>query len=89
VQRAESIRTATCGDWRKIDHAHRRRLLTLLAGYTGGAINGSAGTPAARGGVLDPDKAEPYFTAYCEQKVTTHFKLYKLYGRAAGFGAGQ
>jgi hypothetical protein len=46
---------------------------------------GRSGSPAGRGATLDDRKAYEVLEAYCERDFARHFKLYKLYTRAAAF----
>jgi hypothetical protein len=70
-----------CGDWRKFDPRERSETIQAIRDFAGGP----ADAPGGRGATLDDDKAYKLFDSYCKQEFASHFRLYKLYTRAAAF----
>ena len=62
-----------------------------LAGCGGGssAQNQQAAGKLGPGATLEDKQAYDLFQGYCAQTFARGFKLYKLYGRAAGFAGVQ
>lgn len=87
--KALPINLADCEDWNDASVEQRLATIRQIRDYTGGPVQGSSATEgsSARGSVLDDDVAYDYFDQYCENEFARGFKLYKLYGRAAAFGA--
>jgi hypothetical protein len=77
----ESVRLADCADWRDGSYRERFETVKTLRRFVGG----SAGSPAGRGPVLPDDRAYDLLDNYCKKGFASHFKLYKLYVRAASF----
>lgn len=77
------VRLADCTDWRRADVRERFGTIRDLRDFAGGPV----GSPAGHGATLDDDKAYKLFQNYCREDFALHFKLYKLYTRAAAFGA--
>ena len=77
------INLANCSDWRAAAVRERRETIWALRDFAGGP----AGPSGGHGAVLDDDKAYDLFESYCSNHFARHFKLYKLYTRAASFGA--
>jgi hypothetical protein len=88
VQFASKIQFANCRDWNRASAARREALIATLEGYTGAPISGSRTAGGARGGVISASRARQFFDGYCGHRFARYFKLYKLYGRASGFGGG-
>lgn len=78
------LRLADCTDWKQAGVAERLGTLRQLSGFAGGEV---AGTGGGTGPVLAEDRAYDLFQGYCRPGFARSFKLYKLYGRAAGFAA--
>jgi len=78
------LRLADCTDWKQADVAERLGTLGQLSGFAGGEV---AGTGGGTGPVLAEERAYDLFQGYCRPGFARSFKLYKLYGRAAGFAA--
>jgi hypothetical protein len=78
-----AVRLVDCADWRSADTSAREDMIAALREFAGGPV----GSPAGRGATLDDADAERLFDSYCAQDFATDFKLYKLYTRAASFGA--
>jgi hypothetical protein len=79
----ESIRLASCTDWRKGTIAQRRQTVVELREFAGGQVGSSAGIQ--RGPVLLDDSAYKLFQKYCANYFARGFRLYKLYTRSAAF----
>ena len=83
------IRLADCSDWKRETIEDRVATIHTLANINGGPIaTGTAGPPTA-GPVLTDKHAYDLFQGYCKLPFARAFKLYKLYGRAAGFAGAQ
>jgi hypothetical protein len=78
------VRLVDCGDWRAADPRERSRTVTALGKFAGGV----SGSPGGHGATLETDSAYELFDSYCAKRFARGFKLYKLYTRAAAFGAG-
>jgi hypothetical protein len=79
------VRLVDCGDWRGADPGERSQTVSAVRKFAGGPAGGS---PGAHGATLEDDAAYELFDSYCAQGFARGFKLYKLYTRAASFGAG-
>jgi hypothetical protein len=79
------VRLADCADWRKAGPSERAGTIRQLRKFAGGPV----GSPAGHGAVLDDDRAYELFDSYCSKGFASHFRLYKLYTRAAAFGSGR
>jgi hypothetical protein len=77
------VRLADCTHWRDADPRERRALVRAVRDFAGGP----SGSPGGRGATLPDSKAYTLFDSYCENRFARGFKLYKLYTRAASFGA--
>ncbi|MFL5781302.1 MAG: right-handed parallel beta-helix repeat-containing protein [Thermoleophilaceae bacterium] len=73
----------TCSDWRRAGGAARTRLLARLSRWTGGPVEGDR--LLGYGSVLSATRAAGLFDTRCSQPFARAFKLYRLYGEAAGF----
>jgi hypothetical protein len=76
------LRAVDCADWRRAGPTERAGTVRQLRRFAGGPV----GSPAGHGAVLDDDKAYDLFEHYCAHDFARHFRLYKLYTRAASFG---
>lgn len=86
----EPINLADCHDWNRANLQQRQATLKQLKDFAGGPVVGnSASAPAGRGSVLSDEQASDLFDNYCKAKFARGFKLYRLYGRAAGFAGHQ
>lgn len=83
----DSIRVADCADWRDITPRERFDVVALLHDFYGTPIGPGDGGPQAPGPTLDDDDAYDLLEGQCAASYASAFKLYKLYGRAAGFAA--
>lgn len=72
----------TCAYWRVVDRPERSNIIREIRSFAGGPV----GAPSGHGAVLPEPTAYRVFDSYCKQSFATHFKLYKLYTRAAAFG---
>ena len=79
--RIREVRLADCADWRKASVRERFGTVRDIREFAGGPV----GPPPGRGAVLEDDKAYKLFESYCAKDFASHFKLYKLYTRAAAF----
>jgi hypothetical protein len=77
------VRLVDCADWRAADGEQRVAMIAALREFAGGP----SGSPGGRGATLPDDDARRLFDNYCAESFATHFKLYKIYTRAASFGA--
>lgn len=85
----EPINLADCHDWNQANTEQRLGTIKELKDFSGGQVVGNnAGSPSGTGSVLDDKQAYDLFNNYCKHDFARGFKLYRLYGRAAGF-AGQ
>ena len=73
----------TCRDWRSAGSGVRTRVLARLSHWTGGPVEGSR--LLGFGSVLSGRRAAALFDNRCSQRFARWFRLYKLYGQAAGF----
>jgi hypothetical protein len=80
-----SARFVDCADWRKSTPSERADIVDALRRFAGGPT----GTPGLEGAKLPDDKAYQLFENECHSGFARHFKLYKLYTRAASFGGGR
>jgi hypothetical protein len=77
------LRLADCDDWRRASIRERYGTVRQLRKFAGGPV----GSRGGRGATLEDDKAYELFENYCKEDLASSFKLYKLYTRAASFGA--
>jgi hypothetical protein len=77
------VRLVDCADWRAADAGRREAMVSALREFAGGV----SGSPGGRGATLDDADAHRLFDSYCARDFAAQFKLYKLYTRAASFGA--
>jgi hypothetical protein len=77
------VRLVDCADWRAADAETRDGIVSAVREFAGGEV----GSPAGYGATLDDADARRLFDSYCAEDFATGFKLYKLYTRAASFGA--
>jgi hypothetical protein len=75
------IRLVSCVEWRRGAVSARRGTIAQLQRFAGGPV----GSPAGHGAVLSPADAYGVLENWCRHDYATHFKLYKLYTRAAAF----
>lgn len=75
-------RSVNCAYWRAVDRPLRLETVRELRRFAGGPV----GSPAGHGAVLDDQVAYRVIDDACGPPYATHFKLYKLYTRAAAFG---
>ena len=80
---AVPVRLVDCADWRRADPGERTQTVAALRKFAGGRV----GSPAGYGATMTNDSAYELFDSYCAQNLARGFKLYKLYTRAAAFGA--
>ena len=84
----EPINLADCHDWNQATDEQRLGTIKQLKDFAGGPVVGNnASTPAGRGSVLSEQQANHLFNNYCKADFARGFKLYRLYGRAAGFAS--
>jgi len=84
----EPINLADCHDWNQATDEQRLGTIKQLKDFAGGPVVGNnASTPAGRGSVLSDQQANHLFNNYCKADFARGFKLYRLYGRAAGFAS--
>ncbi len=79
------INLADCSDWKDASVDERLGTIREIRNFSGQEVAGSGG---GVGVTLDDEKAYDLLDNYCENDFARAFKLYKLYGRAAGFGGG-
>jgi hypothetical protein len=77
----ESARTADCAGWRAAGPQERQSLIADVRGFAGGPV----GSGDRSGATLPNGKAYDLFEGSCRAGFAAHFKLYKLYTRAAAF----
>jgi hypothetical protein len=77
------LRLADCDDWKQASVRERFGTVRDLRGFAGGPVGPSGG----HGATLEDDKAYELLDNYCRADLARSFKLYKLYARAASFGA--
>jgi hypothetical protein len=80
------IELFTCSNWNDSDIATKMAAVGTIRGFVGGQVSGAGAN--GTGMVLDDNDAYEFFEQSCSPVYASHFLLYKLYGRAAGF-AGQ
>jgi hypothetical protein len=73
----------TCADWRHAGSDLRAGLLARLSRFTGGPVEGDR--LVGFGSVLSDARAAELLGSRCSQPFARAFKLYRLYGQAAGF----
>jgi hypothetical protein len=78
-----SVRTADCSFWVRATGKERDRLLADFTRFFGAPTD----QPGARGSTLQRGPALTVLDRGCQPVYAAHFKLYKIYGRAAGFSA--
>jgi hypothetical protein len=81
------VRTATCSVWRVSTPPQRRVLLDQLRAFFSQRIGTGGGNPDGPGPSLSTQQGYAVLQSYCARSFTRAFKLYRLYGRAAGFAA--
>jgi hypothetical protein len=79
----ESLRLASCTDWKFATVAQREFTVEQLQKFAGGPVGSSAGIKT--GPVLSDDRAYKLFQRACARTYARGFKLYKLYEHAAAF----
>ena len=79
----ESLRLASCTDWKFATVAQRKVTVEQLQKFAGGPVGSSAGIKT--GPVLSDDRAYKLFQRACARTYARGFKLYKLYEHAAAF----
>jgi hypothetical protein len=85
-----NIRLADCTDWKGESAEDRLATVHALHAFYGQPIGaGSKGSPTRAGATLPDKQAYDLFQSYCAQTFARGFKLYLLYGRAAGFAGVQ
>jgi hypothetical protein len=86
VNIGEPINLADCHDWNEANLLERLGTIRELKDFAGGPVVGNnASAPSGRGSVLSDKQAIDLFDNYCKEDFARGFKLYRLYGRAAGF----
>jgi hypothetical protein len=81
---AQPASTANCAYWRAVDDPDRYAVIRAVRSFAGSQVGSASGK---RGRVLDDRVAYRVMDSYCARDFATGFKLYKLYTRAAAFGA--
>jgi hypothetical protein len=79
----ESLRLASCTDWKFATVAQRKVTVEQLHKFAAGPVGSSAGIKT--GPVLSDDRAYKLFQRACARSYARGFKLYKLYEHAAAF----
>ena len=79
AQPLASLQSANCVEWRAIDRDRRIATIQAMTRAVGGATNGG------RGATLSDARAYRLFQNVCRNTFASHFLLYELYNRAAGF----
>jgi hypothetical protein len=88
VDIGEPINLADCHDWNEANLLERLGTIRELKDFAGGPVVGNnASAPSGRGSVLSDRQANDLFNSYCKADFARGFKLYRLYGRAAGFAS--
>ncbi len=77
------IQLADCTDWTNGNVPERLGTIRQIKNFAGGPT----GSPEGRGATLPDDYAYDLFARFCSHEYARGFKLYKLYTRAAAFGA--
>jgi hypothetical protein len=75
------VQLADCIAWNRGDDQARRGTIHEIETFAGGPV----GSPNGHGPILPVDVAYRLFARYCANDFASHFKLYKLYTRAAAF----
>jgi hypothetical protein len=83
VDVGEPINLADCTNWNDASVEERLGTIAQLRLFNGARVPGTQ----SNGPTLDDQKAYDLFENYCSNEFARAFKLYKLYGRAAGFAA--
>lgn len=76
-----TVRAADCAVWEVLGPRDRTHLLVALRKLFGAAVSG---TPE-QGQILPDATATRLLDRSCHPSFASHFKIYKLYGRAAAF----
>jgi hypothetical protein len=79
----ESLRLASCTDWKFATVSQRKLTVEQLQKFAGGQVGSSAGIKT--GPVLSDDRAYKLLQRACARTYARGFKLYKLYEHAAAF----
>jgi hypothetical protein len=72
-------RAADCREWNEASAEVRLATIEAIRRFEGGPTTG------ARGATLPDEEAYELFEGWCSNEFARHFKLYKLYARAAAF----
>jgi hypothetical protein len=75
------LRLADCADWKRAGPGQRQDLIDQLRNFAGGPV----GTSTLHGATLRQDQAYNLFENSCKERYARHFRLYRLYTRAAAF----
>jgi hypothetical protein len=75
------VQLTSCSDWNGAGPAQRSAIIEAVRTVSGGPT----GSPAGNGVVLPNDRAYNLFETQCRPDYANHFRLYKLYERAAAF----
>jgi len=79
----ESLRLASCTDWKFATVAQRKVTVEQLQKFAAGPVGSSAGIKT--GPILSDDRAYKLFQRACARSYARGFKLYKVYEHAAAF----
>ncbi len=83
---AANLRLADCQDWKREPAQDRLTTIHTLRSFFGQPIGaGEKGSPQRAGAVLEDGQAYKLFQSYCSLPAARGFRLYLIYGRAAGF----
>ncbi len=81
-----TVRTADCDAWNNADASERLATIEQLTAFYGGPIvGGDEDSPQGAGPTLSREDAYRLIDGNCKAPFARGFKLYKMYGRAAGF----
>jgi hypothetical protein len=80
AQPLPSLQSANCIEWRAIDRDRRIATIHALTKAVGQPTTGGR-----RGATLPDGRAYRLFQRVCANTFTSHFLLYEMYNRAAGF----
>lgn len=81
-----TVQTADCDAWNRADVSERLATIEQLTAFYGGPIvGGDKDSPQGAGPTLSDETAYKLIDGNCEAPFARGFKLYKMYGRAAGF----
>ena len=72
-----------CAEWNDADVRERYGTIEAIREFAGGPT----GSPGGSGATLEDDDAYELFERWCAEPYARGFRLYKLYTRAAAFGA--